>query len=360
MKSLIQTFIDVVKIDSPTGEEKQMAQYLVTYLRKYADVVKTDSYGNVYARVNGVKDGLFFAAHMDTVEPGRGIKPVIKSGYITSDGSTILGADNKLAIACILETVRQIKEQHIPHMTLELLFTRSEEVNNYGAINFNYSFLKSKKGYCFDRSAPVGTIITGSPYYERFDLKVIGREAHASKPFAAINALAIFNEILNKITLGRIDSDTIQNIGVITGGFVRNTVPGEISAFGEIRSFKEKNLLQAKKRLEVVIAKTVKKYSAKYALDFVRENGGYKHVTPSAKKFISTTENTMRLCKIEPSKEMAWGVSDANIFSEKGLLVINLGDGGKFAHSKKERATIREMEKLVRLMIKLIYEKTGN
>ena len=148
--NLIEQFFSLVKIDSPTGHEQNVADYIVNYLTPLVDVVKKDKHGNVYAYISGAGKPVFFASHMDTVEPGRGIKPVRKGKYIISDGTTILGADNKAALASMLELASLLKSKKISHVPVEFIFTHSEESGNYGASSFDYRQLRSRTGYCFD------------------------------------------------------------------------------------------------------------------------------------------------------------------------------------------------------------------
>ena len=354
MKKLITTFFDLVKVYSPSGQEIAMTNYLESSLKKITNFCYKDKYGNVFARIEGKGNPLFFSAHMDTVEPGKNIKPQVKNGYLISDGTTILGADNKVAVACFLETARFLRINKIKHRPVEFIFTKSEEVGNYGAINFEYSLIKAKTGYCFDSVMPIGTIVTASPYYERFDLKLVGKAAHASKPEEAQNALILLNKFLNLMKLGRIDKDTLVNIGVVSGGTVRNTIPGEITLNGEIRSFDEKKLNEAKQNLLSVLKKIVPKTKSRYKIDFLRENPGYKFTNASIKHLIETITHSMRMVGMRPKKIDAWGVSDANIFNTKGLTCINLGDGVENAHTIKERIRITDMEKILKLILSLI------
>lgn len=346
-KRLIKTFFDFVKVYSPSGNEDRFADISVKYLTDTGvKIVKKDKFGNVYARINGKGKPVFFAFHMDTVEPSRNIKPLIKNGYIVSDGKTILGADNKAPIACVLEMIKIINQKKIIHRPLELIFTKSEETGNYGAINFDYALLKSKAGLCFDSPTPIGTVITASPFYERFDIKIIGRSAHASKPDEAVNVLPILNHILNFQKLGRIDNETVFNIGVISCGNVRNTIPGELFLKGEIRSFSEKKLIGYKNIFIKKLSIITKKFSAKSDIKFVRENPGYKHSSVSINQLID---------KFNLKPVTSWAVSDANIFNDnKGLACFNLGDGCEFTHSTQERIKITQMENLIKLMLQLL------
>ncbi len=352
MNDLVHLFISLCHIDSPTGEEEKIANYILDYFKKIKIFAKKDKFGNIYARI-GDNPKLFLSAHLDTVEPGRNIKPKIKGEYITSDGKTILGADNKVAVATIIQATKElIKEKN--NLSFEIIFTLSEEIGNYGAINFDYKLLKSKIGFCFDSSNPLGTIITASPFYERFDLKIIGLEAHASLPDQAKNVLYPLKEILNNQKLGKIDSFTLFNIGKIQGGYVRNTIPGEIIINGEIRSFFEKNLIKTKNKFIKLLEKIEKKYQIKIEKDFVRENPGYFHKSKQAKQIINKLKKILKDLKLNPKEKVAWGVSDANIFNDKNLLVFNLADATEYTHSKNERIKIKDLLKLKEIIKNII------
>lgn len=352
-KSLIDIFFQLVKIDSPTGNEQQVAIFILKYLKPFVDILKKDKKGNIYARIDGKGEPLFFASHMDTVEPGKGVKPQIKKDHITSDGSTILGADNKVAIAGMLELAHYLRTSKITHRPIEFIFTYSEEVGNYGAINFDYKWLNSKTGFCFDSICPVGTIIQASPFYERFDIKIKGKAAHASLPHVANNTLYFLSSFLNEITFGKLDDDSILNIGIVRSGDVRNTIPGELIIKGEIRSFIESSLILHKKNIIDIIHKLIKKHKMKIDHEFVRENPGYKHIDDRSLTMIKQIKKIMKQIDINPEIKNAWGVSDANIFNEKGLLCMNLGDGVEGAHTTSERIKINSLEAVFQLMVEI-------
>lgn len=353
-KRLTDIFIQLVKIDSPSGQEGELADFLIDYLKKnqLVDFVTKDTCGNVYARKNGIGEPLFFAAHMDTVEPGRGINPQIKDGYIASDGTTILGGDNKIAITCILETIQILKQQKAKHNTLEIIFTLSEESDGCGARNLDYSRLKAKKGFCFDISAPIGTIVTAGPFYERVDLVLKGKAAHASLPEKGVNALSIFNSLLNSINLGRNGDDFLFNIGVVKSGSVRNTIPEEVIIKGEMRSLDENKLEAQKKEFVTALEKAVKKYQGNHTLEIVRENPGYKYQLSSPE--LIWIKQKIKSAGFKPVFQVSWAVADANIFNNQGLACINLGEGSEFTHTKEERVKISELKNLVKLMLSIL------
>ncbi|MDO8497782.1 MAG: M20/M25/M40 family metallo-hydrolase [bacterium] len=350
---LLDIFMTLVSIDSPTGEENGVAQWILNRLKDTADIIKEDSYRNIYVYIKGKGEPRFFSAHMDTVEPGRNIKPIIKGEYITSDGTTILGGDNKASLACMIHTIELLHSQKNTHRPLEFIFTRSEEIGNYGAINFDYSLLKSKTGYCFDSVMPVGTIVMGSPYYERINIKLIGKEAHASQPDDGINTLTLLRHFLEFQPQGFLNKDTLFNIGIVKGGYVRNSILGDIELMGEIRSLNEKSLIRFRSLIETHVKKSIKPFNGRYTFEFVRENSGYLYTNRHVIDEIHSVEKKMRTLSIVSRETIAWGVSDANIFYEKGLTCINLGDGVENAHSKEERIKLSELEKMSELMISL-------
>ena len=294
----------------------------------------------------------FFSAHMDTVEPGKGISPRIDGDYIVSDGTTILGTDNKLALACMLVLACDLVLTHSSHCPLEFVFTRSEEIGNYGALHFDYSLLRSKRGLCFDSGNPVGTIVRASPFYDRFDIIFSGQSAHASRPDQARNVLFPFADLLARFPPGKLDDYSVLNYGVVQAGSVRNTIPGELRVFGEVRSFSEDQISVYDKSLEVHVSAVSAAHSVRGDVRIDRENPGY--FFPEDDVFIEELAELMHAVDITPRVIESWGVSDANIFNDRGLRCLNLGHGGEFIHTVQERVSLGEVERLYRLMRVLV------
>ena len=354
-KRLVDTFLDLVKIDSPTGEESEITDFVISYLTQndLVDFVTKDRFGNIYARLEGDGEPIFFSEHLDTVEPGRTIQPRINGDYITSAGDTILGADDKSSVACVLEMLHGIKENNIPHHPVELMFTLSEEVGNLGAINFDYTLLQAKKGYCFDCSWPLGTLVIASPFYERFTIKLIGKTAHASRPDIGKSIIPSLAQLLSTLNLGVIDPETILNIGVINSGHVRNAIPGEVTLEGEIRSFSEQKLMKELRNMKKIIAVAAKNDSVEYTFESVRENPGFKLSKREIQLSLDELTPILSTLNIIPNPVEIWSVSDTNIFATHGLTCLNLGSGREFAHTKNERIKITTMQELSTIMIEL-------
>ncbi len=200
--------------------------------------------GNLIARFRGTaKDPpLLLNAHMDTVEPGKGVIPVFKDGIFTSDGTTILGADDKSAIAILLETIRVLQENNLPYGPLELVFTICEETGLLGAKYLDYDLITATYGYALDATDTEG-IVTRAPGSDRLEFKIHGKDAHAgAAPEKGINAITLACKAIAGLEIGRIDHETTCNIGIIKGGIATNIVPNLVTVKGEIRSHNEEKL----------------------------------------------------------------------------------------------------------------------
>lgn len=348
---LTQLFLDLVCIDSPTGEEDTICDYIQNFLTTYGYEPYIDSYGNIIVTVVGQGEPLFLTAHVDTVEPGRGVNPIIEGDIIKSDGTTILGSDNKVGVAIILDLLREFAQKKT-RPALDIVFTRSEESGNYGAINLDYSPIRATKGYAFDNPNPVGTIISASPFYNRFDITISGKSAHASKPENGIHVLPILSTCVNQLELGRVSQTALVNIGAVAGGHVRNTIMGEITIRGEVRSMYQEELDTYTNQIKQVFEEETKNHQANVTIDVVQENGGYTYVASDTD--LQHVVSVMKVLQINPQIKEDWGVADSNIFAEHGIKVINLGDGCEFTHTTREQVRISDMKLLKKVVLQLI------
>ena len=244
---LARTFIQLCETDSPSGEEGQMAT-LVTQLLcglgaappfEDASAQETESdCGNLIFRFPGEqsKEALFFSCHLDTVEPGRGIKVVRQGDRFTSSGDTILGSDDKSGIAALLEAFQVIQEHKLSHAPLEFVFTTREETGLRGAKALNPEHVQAKMGYALDSSG-FGRVIVSAPAYKRLQITVKGVAAHAGlQPEQGVNAIVLAAKALAAVPCGRIDHETTVNSGWIQGGAAANIVPEQVLIEGEVRS----------------------------------------------------------------------------------------------------------------------------
>lgn len=350
---LAQIFDTLVRIDSPTGSERELAVYTASYFQQRDLVVSIDPSNNVFARVPGIGEPLLFAAHLDTVEPGRGIRPKFDGRFFRSSGDTILGADNKATLAAILETVDVLREAGVSHRPLELLFNTAEETTNSGARGFDYSQLTARKGVIADIAEPVGTVVLTSPGYARFDIEIEGRASHAAYPERGVSVIPSLALLLSKLPNGYLGDDSILNIGFLNSGDARNTRPGLAVLRGEIRSFNKDDSLTKNLTYVEELAKrnTFNGVSLRFSCAIDNQAYVFLEEDPYVREIARVLEEVVR---VRPEFIKPWSCSDANIFNnEGGLTVVNIGDGTKNTHTKDESVALEDMAKLTQVFLSL-------
>ncbi len=358
-------------IDSPSGKEGNLAGHLSSLLQDMGLSCGFDSAnkatggdtGNLIAYLSGDESlsPIMLNAHLDTIKSTEGSAPVVEGDIIRTDGNSILGADDKSGIACILEALRVIIENNPPHPPIEVVFTVCEEIGLLGVKNLDYSMIKAKSGYVLDTESPFAVVV-GAPYHNGITVKVFGREAHAgSDPSKGINAIKVAADAISKIDTGQIDEETTVNIGIIRGGTATNIVPGFVEVKVEVRSHNEEKLERKTKEIVSEFKKSCSLFS--------NEIDG-KSVTPEARYEIIREYNAFRIdeekeivkglfkaasgLNIQLEASLGGGGSDANIFNEKGITTVLLGTGMKDVHSKSEHINIEDMVACTNLLIKII------
>ncbi len=359
---LIKRFMDYVKIDSETGNEKKFSEKIVKELKDLGLEVRTDKAGkkigsngnNVYCYIKGKGNkSRFYSAHMDTVKPGIGIKPILEDGYIKSSGDTILGGDDKAGIAVVMEAVNSIVENNIEHNSIEIIFTISEEGGLNGAKNLDPSLIKSKEGYIFDSGGHVGIIINQAPSQKKLYIEVLGEPAHAGgEPEKGVSAINVASEAISKMKLLRIDEETTANIGTFKSEGATNIVNPKAYIEAEARSLSEEKLKKQTDHMVEMFEETAKRYGAEVKIDIEHLYSAYKLSNDEA--VIEYVEKIMKDLDINIEKISSGGGSDANILNEKGLKAVNLGFGGNHAHTLKENLNIEDFTKLAELTYRLM------
>ncbi|NCO88475.1 hypothetical protein AUK04_03655 [Candidatus Roizmanbacteria bacterium CG2_30_33_16] len=347
MNKIIETFIKIVSIDSPSGYEEKISLYLQSWLKKNKFSYRIDKVRNIYAynQVNG--QPILLCAHMDTVQPGENIKPIVKDGIIKSSGNTILGADNKAALTAILSAIENIKLTR----SIELIFSVKEETGG-GIEFFPFSWIKSKDALIFDSANPLGGIILRSPFIINFHVTVHGKAVHASKPNEGVNALTYAIKFINQIKTGSLDNgETTINIGKIDGGSGINTIPELVSYSGEIRSYDKKLF---KKHLNKIKVIHHPKSKLPVIIDFSVDGfcPGYTH--KKSDEFVKKIDQLYQNLHLKTQYYNYSGVSDANILNSKEIKTINLTDGVKDPHTVNESITIKSLIQLENIIKKFL------
>lgn len=361
---VIDLFLELVQIDSISLEEREMADRLIDELKSLGGEVYEDNTaekidgqaGNVVGYFKGNEDylSILLSAHMDRVEPGKGIKPVIRGNYIYSSGDTVLGGDDIIGVSAILELIRRIKEEGIEHGNLKVVFSAAEELGLLGASGLDSGEISSLDiGIVLDVDGDVGTIVYKAPAQFKFNAVIKGKSAHAGMhPEDGINAIKISSKAISDIKLGQIDEETTANIGVINGGKAINIVPEIVELEGEVRSHSELKLEKQLKHMKKVINQAVEKYggSVKYAIEKLYP--GFE--LPLESDIIRLIQHSMQELRLPIKYMVSGGGSDANIFNRLGLPTVNLGVGMEKVHSNKETVCINNIIKLVELLIRVI------
>lgn len=339
---LLNTFLDLLRIESPPGQEQEVAAYLQQALQQLGAATELDAAGNLFAVLPGPGPWVALNAHMDTVDTTAGLEPVVAGGYVRSNGRTVLGADDKAGIAVILEAVRSVCESEQPRASLELLFTVREERGLVGARHFDTSRLRSPYCFVFDSSQPVGHFVVQQPSQEKLFVTVRGRRAHAGvAPEQGVNAIVAAARALAAMPLGRIDEETTANVGVIRGGQSTNIVPDLVEVHLEARSHSEGKLQHQVQTMLDAFAEACAAMGAQVTVE--REQSYRAYRLAETEPVVQRALAAARACGLEPALHASGGGSDANIFNERGLPSIVVGLDYREIHSPNEHMPIASL-----------------
>ncbi|NCO23643.1 MAG: peptidase M20 [Candidatus Infernicultor aquiphilus] len=363
-KRLIESFMELVRMDSISREERNLADFLIEKLENLGLEVIVDqagekvgaNSGNLIAKLNGnikVATPIMFAAHMDTVVPGKNINPLREGEKIISTGETILGADDKAGIAAILEALHLIRENNILYGDIEILFTICEEIGLCGAKNLDISQLKAQIGFILDAGGQVGQIIISAPSQNSLDFTIRGKSAHAgANPEEGINAIQVAGVALSRMKLGRIDEETTANIGIISGGKATNIIPDEVILKGEVRSRNEGKLEKYTKELKKITEDTAQEFKARAEVKINREYYCY-NLSPDD-LVVKIARKAAKDIGLQSLLRPSGGGSDANVFNKKGLPSVDLAVGMEKVHTMEEYILIKELKNATEYILSII------
>ncbi len=362
---LHETFAALCRIESPSGRERACADWITSELRGMGLEADEDDAGtqvgsdagNLLARIPGTgPDSILLCAHMDTVPLTAPVEPLRVDDGWENAGDGILGADNKSAVAVILELARRVTSApDPPEVGIELLFTICEEVSLRGSKAFDASSLDSRFGYVFDHATPIGEIVLASPTHHRIDAELRGRAAHAGvRPEVGRSAIAAAASAIAAMRLGRLDADTTANVGTIEGGTAINVIPERCQIVAEVRSLD-------RDRAETVATEMIDHLqeaadAAECDLDVTVQRGfeGYR-IRPRAIE-VAVAEQALRACGYEPKHIVTGGASDANTLRVAGFPCVCLADGTEHNHEPTERISVDALEGLFELALAVVDE----
>ena len=361
---LVALFTELAALPSPPGEERVVADRVTAYLRDLGlDVTEDDAgerigsnAGNVYTRIEATAETgtpLFFCAHLDTVPPEGAIEPVVDDGVIRNAAGTILGADNKAAVAVMLEATRRLLSENRPHAGIELLFTPKEEVGLIGAAAFDHEQLSARIGYVYDQAAPIGEVILGAPYAHSMEVRFHGRAAHSGMyPEEGRSAIAAAAKAIADFKLGRIDEDSTANVGIISGGTAGNIVPEWCTFLAEARSHDPQKLADLVREMLEAATFAAGLEDCQVETEVHKSYSGYRFkrddfVVKLARRALERTGH-------EPSLKLSGGAADANVFNERGLQCVNLANGMAEIHTPDEHIAVADLAAMVEVTLALV------
>lgn len=364
---LLDEFLELVQIDSPSSKEGKVAQTLVKKLEEIGCEVIIDDAGeksgaetgNVIATLKGNRPGkkLLFSSHMDTVSPGIGIKPIIDeaAGIIKSDGTTVLGSDDKAGIAAILEGLRVIKENNIDHASIQVVFSIWEEGGLFGAKYLDYSKLDVDYAFVLDSGGSPGEIIVQAPAQDAIKVKITGKSAHAGlQPENGISSIMVAARAIENMKLLRIDEETTANVGIVKGGVATNVVMPELEIAAEARSLSEEKLDAQTNHMVETFKKAAEDFGAEIDIKVNRAYGPF--TIEENDEIVKLAKKAFSNMNIDAKIGSTGGGSDTNILNKNGIKAVNLGIGMKKAHTLEEYIAIEDLFNSAIMVTEIIKE----
>ncbi|MDO8915412.1 MAG: M20/M25/M40 family metallo-hydrolase [Coriobacteriia bacterium] len=360
---LLATFLELVRIDSPAGSEAAVGRYMADALVAAGMSVRFDSAqertdsecGNLIAELPGTVAGmtLVFSGHMDTVEPGRGIVPVVEDGVVRSAGETILGSDDKAGLAAIIECVRRVTGGGLPHPPLRVIITVGEEMGLQGAKALDAADATGDLCLVLDADGAPGGIVTASPTHHTFKATFQGRAAHAGvEPEKGRSAAVMACEAVAAMRIGRIDDETTCNIGRIEGGGATNVVTAACVLTGECRSLDAVKAEAIRIEMDTAMSTSAAAHDGTVRILWTKEYDGFRFADDDP--LVVLVSDACREAGLTPRLFQTGGGSDGNALSAKGLPSLVLASGMTNVHGTGESVRVEDLEALTRLLLATI------
>ncbi|AZK47086.1 M20/M25/M40 family metallo-hydrolase [Paenibacillus lentus] len=369
---IIAQFMQLVQIDSETKNERKIADFLkFKFTELGLDVVEDDSQkrtghgaGNLIATLqatSGIQvEPFLFTCHMDTVAPGNGIKPIVgEDGWIRSDGTTILGADDKAGLAALLEIIQVLKEQQLPHGQIQFVITVGEESGLLGARAMDRNLVDASFGFAMDSNGEVGSICVGAPTQTRIEIEIFGKSAHAGvNPEDGISAIQVAGKAIARMKLGRIDEETTANIGKFEGGGPTNVVTDYVKLYAEARSLSQEKVEKQLALMKDAVDTACRDFGARgeftsttiYPGFHLREQDAVVQLAQKAAGKLGLSGQTFT----------SGGGSDANIINGFGIPTVNLAVGYEGIHTTEERIKSEDIVKLAEYGLEIVAQTVNS
>ncbi len=363
--SALELFLELAAMPSPPGEERAVADRVAAELRELGLQVDEDdagerigsTAGNLYARLDPTTAGtpIFLCAHLDTVPPVGPLEPVVEDGVIRNAGGTILGADNKSAVAAMVESARRLVAEGRPHAGVELVFTPKEEVGCRGAEAFDCARLAARVGFVYDQAGPIGEVILGAPNSTALEVTFRGQAAHAGiAPEEGRSAIAAAARAIADMRLGRLDEETTSNVGTIRGGVARNIIPDLCTFSAEARSHDEAKLSDVVQEHLDACSFAASLTGCEVETEVERRFRGYRFRRDDQPVRLASA--ALERSGYTPTYALSGGGADANIFNTRGLACLNLANGMAEIHTPQEHIAAADLDAMVAVTLAIVDE----
>lgn len=363
---LIQLFLELVQVDSETKHEQEISKVLKDKFTKLGlsfhedDAAEKTGHGagNLFVTFEATpgqehRPTIFFTSHMDTVTPGQGIKPSIgDDGYIRSDGTTILGADDKAGLAAMLEAIQVMQENKLAHGRIQFVITVGEESGLFGARAMDPKNMEAKYGYALDSNGAIGGIAVAAPAQVKMSMRIYGKSAHAGvNPEDGISAIQVASKAISRMKLGRIDHETTANIGRFAGGGATNIVCDFVQIDAEARSIVQEKVLAQVASMKEALESAAADFGARAEFEHVILYPSYRYTEEDA--VVQLAMQAIEKIGKKPTTFHTGGGSDANIFNGMGIPTVNLAVGYEHIHTTAERIKVEDIVNLTKLVVEI-------
>ncbi|MGI5058433.1 tripeptide aminopeptidase PepT [Treponema pectinovorum] len=375
--SLLERFIKYVKvwttsdsqqadigIQPSTQNQFNLAHILERELKNLGleDVQVTDKC-YVYARLPASKGKEHIApycllSHMDTSEEcsGQDVNPQLtKRGndtIITSDGTTLLGADDKAGIAEIMEMLSYLQAHNdLVHSTIEICFSPDEETG-HGMDNVPLHLIKSKHAYTVD-GGNLGELETECFNAFKSKISFTGIATHTGTARSKmVNAITMASSFVVNLPKNQAPETTCKMEGFYAPMEIKGSIENaEVTVF--LRDFSTKGMQERKNFIDLLAKTTAKSFGGKVQVEHTQQ---YLNMKEGLKKSPETVKNLINAYKasgIEPVFTPIRGGTDGSRLTEMGIPTPNIFTGGHNFHSKTEWASLNEMCKALEVLINL-------
>ena len=357
---LIERFTRYVSCGSESKNERAFCELIESELAALGLSVKRDKAAgekcgsngwNVYASLPGEGEPILFSAHIDTVPPGEGIKPVVREGVIYSGGDTVLGADDKAGIAAVMEALEVIRESGLPHRPVEVLLSVCEEIGLLGAKHADYSNIKSKQAVVLDSGKP-GNMVNNAPAMVELRAEITGKASHAAvAPEKGISAIKAAAAAITQLPTGNVDEFTVMNIANFLSPGKSNVVPEKASFNIDLRSFNTERLEEHIEKIDSALKSACQDIGASYKLEINRQCDVL--FVPPESPLITRLQEVYAALGVSSSIEKTYGGADSTWLFFNGIDAINIGTGMTDVHSTGEHISVADLELLAKVVLEM-------